>query len=46
MFYRSHQVIDHKLSDKLCDQMVDKDLEIINHVANFNELGKKNNNDC
>lgn len=34
MFYRSHQVIDHKLSEKLCDQMVAKDLEVINRVAN------------
>lgn len=41
MFYRSHQVIDHKLSDKLCDQMADKDLEVINRIANCNELEKK-----
>lgn len=41
MFYRSHQVIDHKLSEKLCDQMVAKDLEAINRVANWDKLGKK-----
>lgn len=43
MFYRSHQVIDHKLSNELCDQMVAKDLEVINRIANCNELGKKVN---
>lgn len=43
MFYRSHQVIDHKLSNELCNQMVAKDLEVINRVANCNELRKKTN---
>ena len=43
MLYRSHQVIDHKLSDELCGQMVVKDFEVINCIANCNELGKKTN---
>lgn len=46
-FYLSHQIIDRKLSDELCDQMVNKDLEVINRIANWNELGKEaNGNDC
>lgn len=43
MLYRSHQVIDHKPSDELCDQIVNKDFEVINGVANWNELRKKTN---
>lgn len=43
MFYRSHQVIGHKLSDELCGQMAVKDLEVINGIANCNELRKKVN---
>ena len=47
MFYRSHQVIDHKLSDELCDQMFAQDLEVINRVANWNELEKEvDDSDC
>ena len=47
MFYRSHHVIDHKLSDELCDQMFAQDLEVINRVANCNELEKEvDDSDC
>lgn len=47
MFYHSHQVIDHKLSGELYDQMFAQDLEVINGVANWNELGKEGNaSDC
>lgn len=46
MFYLSHQIIDRKLSDELCDQMVAKDLEVINGVANWNELGNEANKEA